>query len=58
MPPLKFSSLKCLPYKRTKDPIRCIIHFKMAIAIVCMLEDKRVSIFYKWASIGLDDRAL
>lgn len=38
------SSLKCLPYKGMNKLVAHVLHFKMAIAPVCVLEEKRDAI--------------
>lgn len=47
VPIAKFSTPKFLNYKGVKDPITYIIHFKMAMVLLCILEEKRDAIFCK-----------
>lgn len=42
---LKFFSQKCHPYKRMKDHIAHVIHFKMVMEIVCFPKNKRDAMF-------------
>lgn len=45
VPPLKFFALKCPFYKKTKDLVAYVIHFKMIMAVICMLVNKRDVMF-------------
>lgn len=46
-PPLKSTTSKCPAYKGTTDPMAYVIHFKMAMAVMSLLENKRKSIYCK-----------
>lgn len=37
---LNFLPPKCPPYKRTKDPMAHVIHFKMVMAAICLQRKK------------------
>lgn len=45
--PHKFSTLKCLAYKGMKDHMTHVIHIKITMAPICVIEEKKDVMFSK-----------